>query len=901
MISLQEWQNLLTYYITCLEKEVAAQSTFSVKAEGYVFETNFLKEENLFSCGQETITIPLTERLNRFTKKAFFSGKANKLFYAYPFVCVEDGSLVPVFITEISFSVDEKNKTITFSKGAILPELNYSLLSKEGLVHEQIYEKIQEVDASQREHNSEIPEKDRFLEILRLSLTETRFEDMFALNTSELDNVDLNTIKNGQIYNQAFIYWGEASSYIKGLVYELNELKKSEYYDQLENTSLKYLFGAKIEKKEKEIPFIFSVLPLNENQKEAIEKGLTESFTVVTGPPGTGKSQVLVNLIINTLVNNKSVLFASKNNKAVDVVYERLDTLTKESYVVRSGNKAFREAAFNTLEEKAERIKFGKNKNKFLEIKSETIKAIKLIEKIEDQIKLRIETKTKTKILNKQAEKIEKKYLWFKDNKNLKLHEKDTYNILIKKFTRLSGGNKTFLETINDYFLKVKTKEKLFQQFNKYLKENGFVFFNISSYADLEKSLNELTNFTQYKKIEKGIYKNKKILRRIPLIKELRVKLEETTKYLYESSLALYENKWLHNLETSSPSQAVALQDFIKVQKELNSNVRLGSRFYRLKERISDLIVKVLDTLPIWGVTNLAVKDTFPLTGGLFDLAVIDESSQCDIPSSIPLLFRAKRLMIIGDEKQLKHISTIPQRKNVNYFEDCKVDLPFDVFSYNDQSLFNISDREYSQNDKKSLILAGHYRCHKEIIDFSNEQFYEGRLELLTDSNKFKVKEPGIYWYDLKGKGQRPGPGNIYNIEEADKVVEMMLDFILDYKNTLTYGVITPFTKQETLIKNKIIKQIKPDSADKIDLTIGTVYKFQGDEKDIIIYSPTVTKGLPEGTINFVNNKNLMNVAITRAKQKLVIVGDFNFALNSTGLLSDLAMYVKGLNHVINK
>lgn len=901
MISLQEWQNLLTYYITCLEKEVAVQSTFSVKAEGYVFETNFLKEENLFSCGQETITIPLTERLNRFTKKAFFSGKANKLFYAYPFVCVEDGSLVPVFITEISFSVDEKNKTITFSKGAILPELNYSLLSKEGLVHEQIYEKIQEVDASQREHNSEIPEKDRFLEILRLSLTETRFEDMFALNTSELDNVDLNTIKSGQIYNQAFIYWGEASSYIKGLVYELNELKKPEYYDQLENTSLKYLFGAKIEKKEKEIPFTFSVLPLNENQKEAIEKGLTESFTVVTGPPGTGKSQVLVNLIINALVNNKSVLFASKNNKAVDVVYERLDTLTKESYVVRSGNKAFREAAFNTLEEKAERIKFGKNKNKFLEIKSETIKAIKLIEKIEDQIKLRIETKTKTKILNKQAEKIEKKYLWFKDNKNLKLHEKDTYNILIKKFTRLSGGNKTFLETINDYFLKVKTKEKLFQQFNKYLKENGFVFFNISSYADLEKSLNELTNFTQYKKIEKEIYKNKKILRRIPLIKELRVKLEETTKYLYESSLALYENKWLHNLETSSPSQAVALQDFIKVQKELNSNVRLGSRFYRLKERISDLIVKVLDTLPIWGVTNLAVKDTFPLTGGLFDLAVIDESSQCDIPSSIPLLFRAKRLMIIGDEKQLKHISTIPQRKNVNYFEDCKVDLPFDVFSYNDQSLFNISDREYSQNDKKSLILAGHYRCHKEIIDFSNEQFYEGILELLTDSNKFKVKEPGIYWYDLKGKGQRPGPGNIYNIEEADKVVEMMLDFILDYKNTLTYGVITPFTKQETLIKNKIIKQIKPDSADKIDLTIGTVYKFQGDEKDIIIYSPTVTKGLPEGTINFVNNKNLMNVAITRAKQKLVIVGDFNFALNSTGLLSDLAMYVKGLNHVINK
>lgn len=900
MISLQEWQNLLTYYITCIEKEVSAQSTFDSKSEGYIFETNFLKEEVLFSQGQETTTFLLTERLNRFLKKSFFSGKANKLYYGYPFVSFEDGLLVPVFVSEVSFNIDEENKTVTLKKGVSLPELNYSLLIKEGLVHEHLYQKLQEVDDLQREQNIKNSEKDKFLEVLRLSLNQTRFEEMFEIDNLKLEKIDISSNKKNCIHNQAFMYWGEANSYVKGLVYELNELKKIDYYQQLENTSLKYLFGEKIQSEKKGLPFIFSVLPLNLKQKDAIEKGLMESFTVVTGPPGTGKSQVLVNLIINALVNDQSVLFASKNNKAVDVVYERLDALTNESYVVRSGNRQLREAAFEELAKKAERIKFGQNKNKFLEFKDKAIKTINSIEDIKQQIKLRKEIKKNISLLNEEIEKLEKKYKWFKKNKNLKLNNKESFELLRDKYEKLSNNKKNIFEIINDLLFKVKTKNKLTKKFRKYFLDSDFSFFKINDFEKLETIFQELKKFTEYKRNNFELSNKKKELKKIPSSNNLQKELNNATKFLYESSLALYENKWLYNLEAASPSQAESLKDFIKVQKELNSNVRLGSRFYRLRERVIDLMDKVLKILPIWGVTNLAVKDSFPLKGGLFDLVVIDESSQCDIPSSIPLLFRAKRLMVIGDVKQLTHISTIPQRKDINYFDDCNVNLDFDVYSYNEQSLFKIADRQYSLNDKKSLMLTGHYRCHKEIIDFSNNNFYGEQLEILTDTNKFKVKKQGFYWYDLKGDGKRLGPGNIFNMIEIEKVTEMILKLIKKYGNNLSYGIITPFTRQASIIKDRVLKEAINLDLNNLDLTIWTVHKFQGDEKDIIIFSPVVTNGLPEGTINFVNNNpNLLNVAVTRAKQKLIVVGDLSFALEKKGLLGKMAEHAISLDHVI--
>jgi len=903
MINLQDWQNLLTYYITCLEKEVASQSSFDTKSEGYVFETNFLKEESLFSRGNKEVTIPLTERLNRFLKKTFFEGRSNKLYYAYPFVSFPDGSIVPAFSTEVTFNIDEKNKTLTLNYGNLVPEFSYTLLIKDEMVHEEIYQKLNEIDSIQREQDQKIPKNDRFIEILSHAFNQTRFEGKGEIDTNSLETVDLSKLGSGRVINQSLLYWGEGNTFKKGLIQELNELKKPFYYNQLDKTSLKYLFGDSIEKTEEGLPFVFSVLPLNEDQKESIKKGLTESFTVVTGPPGTGKSQVLVNLIINALVNDKSVLFASNNNKAVNVVYERLDKLTSESYVIRTGNRESREEAFSTLAKKAEKIKYGKNNNKFLEYKKSAIESIYSIENLHKKITERIEIKKRLALIKKKIATLENTYTWFRDNCDLTIPNNEKLKLLTEKFNRLSSDKKTIFETINDWVSKTKTKDKFIGTFYEYLNDNGFGFIEVKYFGKIEQIINDLACFADYKKKIKELRTTTKDLNKIPLLKELRSKLSECNKYLYEISLSLYEDKWLYNLESSTPSQAVALQDFIKVQQRLNSNVRLGSEFYRLKERSMALMTKLIEILPVWGVTNLSAKDSMPLSGGLFDLVVIDEASQCDIPSSIPLLFRAKRMMIIGDDKQLTHISIIPQRKDKNYFDDSKVNLDFDIYSYVNQSLFKIADRQYSLNDKKTLILKGHYRSHSEIIGFSNEEFYGEALDILTDTSKFIVEEPGLFWLDLKGNGKRAGAGNIYNLAEATKVSELMADVIKKYGNELSYGIISPFRKQATIIREKVLSMLKDMTADelkKINLIVGTAHSFQGDEKDVIIFSPVVSDDMPEGTINFVNgNKNLLNVAVTRAKQKLIIVGDMEFAMRKNGLLKNLANHAIKLDHVI--
>lgn len=901
MISLKDWQNLLTYYITCLEKETSSESTFEAKTEGYVFETNFLKEETLFSKGHKETTIPLTERLNRFLNKTFSDNRSNKLYYAYPFVKFSDGSIIPAFISEVSFNIDEENKTLTLTCNNTLPEFSYSLLLKDDMVREEIYQKLHEIDSFQRENDQKTPKNDRFIQLLKCAFNQTRFENDYEIDTNSLVSVDLNT---EGVLNQALLYWGKGNPYTKNLIQELNELIKPIYYEQLEKTSLRYLFDEKVEENEKGPRFVFSVLPLNSSQKKAIRKGLTDSFTVVTGPPGTGKSQVLVNLVINALVNDRSVLFASNNNKAVNVVYERLDKLTDESYVVRTGNREFRAEAFETLAKKAEKIKYGKNHNKFLRYKNDAIQSIETINKLNIKISRRKELKRKIFLLKKNITKQENSYDWFKNNHELKIINKEKLILLKEKFERLSSNKRTIFELLNDLLSNKKTKVKFIDIFYQYLKENGFGFIEIKYFGKIGSILQELDIFKDYKKNLKELNILNKKLNKIPLLKELQKSLNECNKFLYNISLSLYEDKWLYNLESSSPSQAVVLQDFIKVQQRLNSNVRLGGEFYRLKERAMSLMTKLIEILPIWGVTNLSAKDSIPLSGGLFDLVVLDEASQCDIPSSIPLLFRAKRMMIIGDDKQLTHISIIPERKDKNYFDDSNVNLDWDIYSYVKQSLFKIADRQYSLNDKKTLILKDHYRCHPEIINFSNKEFYGETLEVLTNTDNFKVENPGMFWLDLKGNGKRVGAGNIYNLIEATKSAEIMAEIIEKHGNSLSYGIISPYRKQTGIIREKILTILNKKSTDElksIDLIIGTAHAFQGDEKDVVIFSPVVSEGMPEGTINFVNeNINLLNVAVTRAKQKLIIVGDLDFALKKNGLLKKLANYVINLDHVIN-
>ena len=298
------------------------------------------------------------------------------------------------------------------------------------------------------------------------------------------------------------------------------------------------------------------------------------------------------------------------------------------------------------------------------------------------------------------------------------------------------------------------------------------------------------------------------------------------------------------------------------------------------------LFPNVMSALPAWCVTNLSARGNIPLHAGLFDLVVIDEASQCDIPSALPLLYRAKRALIIGDPNQLRHITSINLRSDQLLQEKNGLDTAADqTFAFSQNSLFDAATRNVGKSSLRSL--REHFRSHADIIGFSNYHWYDNRLLLCTNYDDFKVPDgtsPGIRWTGTKGKVTRgPASRGAVCIEEAETVVKAVVDLVENRGFRGSIGIVTPFRAQANLIRGKINQQLSPASVQRCELITDTSHGFQGDEKDVIFFSPCVGYQMPEGAEWFLNaTENLFNVAITRARALLHVVGNLESCLVSS-------------------
>ena len=117
-----------------------------------------------------------------------------------------------------------------------------------------------------------------------------------------------------------------------------------------------------------------------------------------------------------------------------------------------------------------------------------------------------------------------------------------------------------------------------------------------------------------------------------------------------------------------------------------------------IRKKFKDLQQKMTSLLPCWAVTSLSAKGRIPFQPGMFDLVVIDEASQCDMASVLPMLYRAKRAVIIGDPKQLLHISTISSKQDMSLLQKFNIDLGW---AYSANSLYAIAS---SLAESKQII-----------------------------------------------------------------------------------------------------------------------------------------------------------------------------------------------------
>ncbi len=256
--------------------------------------------------------------------------------------------------------------------------------------------------------------------------------------------------------------------------------------------------------------------------------------------------------------------------------------------------------------------------------------------------------------------------------------------------------------------------------------------------------------------------------------------------------------------------------------------------------------------------------------GFLFDYLIVDESSQVNMASAIISMRMAKNIIVVGDIKQLPQIddSAFAER-NEQLLAQFGVPK---TYSYYGNSIMSSLLSLYGNKIPRTM-LKEHYRCNPDIISFCNERFYDGKLIIYT-----KPKAEGYSMKVVKtvpGNFARKNPNGtgLYNQREIDEILE-----ILKKESLEDVGIISPYRYQTQLITEQA-----PDGAE-----ASTIHKFQGREKKTIIFSSVVN-----GSNDFVENDNLINVAVSRAVDRFILVTSDKIAKSGTGVLSDLVNYIR--------
>ena len=294
----------------------------------------------------------------------------------------------------------------------------------------------------------------------------------------------------------------------------------------------------------------------------------------------------------------------------------------------------------------------------------------------------------------------------------------------------------------------------------------------------------------------------------------------------------------------------------------------------------------LLSTFPCWCVTTYAISNSIPLKSAMFDVVIIDEASQCDIASCFPLLYRAKKAVIVCDDNQLPHLSFLEKSKEQSFFNKYNIEEKYQLmWRFRTNSMFDLANY-YSVSP---TLLDEHFRSTRQIIEFSSREFYGGRIKIMKPDYNDKigvdlvVVEDGVADLD-----------KTQNTREAEALIKTLRDIISDEKNKdLTIGVISPFRAQVDLIKKDILEGFPGEIIKKHRIDVGTAHTFQGDERDIMLISWTYANNSHPQSLMFLQKPNLFNVAITRARLKTVNFVSRPINEIPKGLLRDYFEYIE--------
>lgn len=844
-------KGLCKYYIGC----IALESNTTFRAS--------MKDENTF--------LPLMLINDRALKNpevgAFLRGNHEKemdLLIGYPVLKVKH-FLSPVFIIHVTYSDGTHGKPEGFS---IDDEL---LINKDIIDRYSTNEKTENI-YELRELEAELGFTDghaAFSDLAdKVKLLKTIRPNWDWIDSLDVDNLQKGVIRvsdSDGIINRAILFAKEPTPYTVGLS---NELARLEEYNETDiSHSVLWKFIHKQYNKnaayDKEI---LEVLPLNDEQEKAVRSALSADVTLIAGPPGTGKTQVVANLIINAAMAGQSVLFTSKNNNAVDVVVKRVNSLNKDLPLILRYEKSAKQC----ISDYAQLWEKAKPKDNNL---SEAINAYKEVFSSYNSKRIQkqqiVESRNRLDELEQIVCTIRDKYhhLIGVITENEVNEVKSAYIKFVDCRTALKDGPRRIIDKL---FKRrwanrmVERCDEATQAINSFMEKNNQKLSATSQMSDRE-YIQFDTEFNS-------------IIEDLSLIAQYNSLLTEVC-----------DSASLEQLDAAMLGEHVELQ--AKAKKAwiawLNSHISVFNAKNRgeLHDYISFLEHDHVDSftpalksmLPVSAITSLSARRRLPFKEAIYDLLIIDEASQCDIASMIPLLMRAKRVAVIGDKQQLNHICLLSKQTDLSLILSNEIEARW---SYRGSSIYDLAE---SMTEAENIVqLRDHHRSFLDIIQFSNQEFYDNTLRIATDYSRLKSPNNGkpilgMQWMDVKGITIRPETGGAYNTREVEGVIRVLRRLSIELEFDGSIGVTTPFHLQAEMITKALERDAELRNHLELhnQILIDTVHKFQGDERDVIIFSPVVSDGTKPQSLMFLKSTgNLFNVAITRARALLVTVGD---------------------------
>lgn len=687
------------------------------------------------------------------------------------------------------------------------------------------------------------------------------------------------------LYNRAMLVLSERSPYTRGLETELTALATQTAIES-GHTALTGWLDGKLESKKAGEDDLIEVVPLNVEQREAVRRALCQPLTVVTGPPGTGKSQVVASIIANCIWKRQTVLFASKNNKAVDVVHARVNALGPRPVLLRIGtgdattglaqHLAAILAGTATAEDEAN-LAECRRKYDFLlaeraPLQQELDRIVALRNLVDDLDQKAEEARTtlgpdcfarlRIAIPSSTARDIERA------NKAVEAAIPERQSFLPRLFWSWIASERT------------EQAQRSLDSLRPSLEHLGMgAPPTVAGRRSAEAALPVLLEAQRRLMLANIVCRYSETLSSLTqtaTLEDVSARKYRIAQAMRSSSEELWD-AWLRlQPKRLNATQRKALGEYKSVL-EMLANTPYGQGGSLLRQAQA-LFPRLVETLPAWAVTNLSARGRLPFSPGYFDVLIIDEASQCDIASALPLLFRAKRAVIIGDPMQLQHITQLSAQIEQQLLDDHGIHQdPGPAWAYSGSSLFNLASTLCEGDD--IISLRDHHRSHADIIGFSNKHFYEDRLRVATRYDKLHPRpagDPAVRWVNVAGRAARPSSGGAFNEIEARRVV-VELDRLLSkmgYRGTI--GVVSPFRAQANRIRDLIQQDDRlAGYIATANLLVDTVHKFQGDERDLMIFSPVVSEGLSPGSLAFLRKTgNLFNVAVTRARSCLIVIGD---------------------------